>query len=198
MRRAIAAVLLLLPIAACESDEAKLVRLRQEEARAQLRIVDAEDAQRMAMDELGFRGLHRPEGILGSIDVVPGTTRTYDAVCGMSASSRPTPGESPHCVTYRRYLQAGHDIFDARNRLEIIQRDLRVLLALDEPTAPLEVISSEPKTQGPAQSAPVTRPCDGPRPYRDWSNEEISLKLVETMGSDASLPFITEAGCRQP
>lgn len=46
--------------------------------------------------------------------------------------------------------------------------------------------------------APVlSNPCDGPRPYRNWSNAQLNIALVEHMGTDASVPLITEGGCRE-
>lgn len=49
----------------------------------------------------------------------------------------------------------------------------------------------------PPEPVPLVRPCDRPRPYRDWSNAELNVALVENMGTDASLPLIAEGGCRQ-
>lgn len=48
--------------------------------------------------------------------------------------------------------------------------------------------------------APIQRPCTGERPYKNWSNTEISTALVRYTGTDnpALIDLIEEAGCRQP
>lgn len=42
----------------------------------------------------------------------------------------------------------------------------------------------------------IRNPCDEPRPYRNWSNEELNIAQVEHMGKPESLDLIREAGCR--
>jgi hypothetical protein len=41
-------------------------------------------------------------------------------------------------------------------------------------------------------------PCDGPRPYRNWSNAELSTGMLRAMETDdpRGLDLIAEAGCR--
>ena len=48
--------------------------------------------------------------------------------------------------------------------------------------------------------APIKRPCSGARPYKNWSNAEVSTALVRYMGTDnpALIDLIEESGCRQP
>jgi hypothetical protein len=54
---------------------------------------------------------------------------------------------------------------------------------------------SKPSETAPA--APLAaRPCDGPRPYRNWSNEELNIAQVKYMGKPESPELIREAGCR--
>lgn len=55
----------------------------------------------------------------------------------------------------------------------------------------LDSIANAPK---PAPLA--VRPCDRPRPYKNWSNEELNIAQVEYMGTPQSLELIREAGCR--
>lgn len=46
----------------------------------------------------------------------------------------------------------------------------------------------------------IPRPCTGKRPYRSWSNAEISIALGRYAGTDnpALMDLIEEAGCRSP
>lgn len=42
----------------------------------------------------------------------------------------------------------------------------------------------------------AVNPCDRPRPYKNWSNEELNIAQVEYMGTPQSMELIREAGCR--
>lgn len=47
-----------------------------------------------------------------------------------------------------------------------------------------------------AKPALAINPCDRPRPYKKWSNEELNIAQVEYMGTPQSMELIREAGCR--
>lgn len=49
-----------------------------------------------------------------------------------------------------------------------------------------------------AEVAKIPRPCDGPRPYRHWSNGEVNISMVNGMGEDTpqQSALILEATCR--
>ena len=42
----------------------------------------------------------------------------------------------------------------------------------------------------------AVNPCSKPRPYKNWSNEELNIAQVEYMGTPQSMELIREAGCR--
>lgn len=42
----------------------------------------------------------------------------------------------------------------------------------------------------------AVNPCSRPRPYKNWSDEELNIAQVEYMGTPQSLELIREAGCR--
>lgn len=48
-----------------------------------------------------------------------------------------------------------------------------------------------------AKAPPLAvNPCSKPRPYKNWSNEELNIAQVEYMGTPQSMELIREAGCR--
>lgn len=93
----------------------------------------------------------------------------------------------------------------AKAELLIIQRDLRGL-GIDPNAEGLELVSDNPPMPSNPSATPISdapnvelveNPCDGPRPYQNWSNAELNAALVETMGTDQSAGLITEGACRQ-
>jgi hypothetical protein len=84
---------------------------------------------------------------------------------------------------------------EALRRIEALEA--RVALLEQRAAVPAAAGGPREQTATADEAQAIVRPCDRPRPYKDWSNAELSAAMVETMGTDASLPFITEAGCRQ-
>jgi hypothetical protein len=84
---------------------------------------------------------------------------------------------------------------EAREGIESLQRTIQ---EKGPPPIPSAIDTSAPTPT--ATTAQIQRPCTGKRPYRDWSNAEVSTALVRHMGTNhPALPdLIEEAGCRQP
>lgn len=56
--------------------------------------------------------------------------------------------------------------------------------------------TSLPKAVDPGSPPLAVSPCSRPRPYKNWSNEELNAAQVEYMGTPQSQGLINEAACR--
>lgn len=112
-----------------------------------------------------------------------------------SETQGPACPDLTHLPT-NEYLNACTQRIEAnRARLALAQREMNKFMG--GAPRPVSEYTAPAPTSPPA---PIARPCSGKRPYKNWSNAEVSTALVRHMGTDnpALVDLIEEAGCRQP
>jgi hypothetical protein len=78
-------------------------------------------------------------------------------------------------------------------RLALAQREMNKFMGGRSATVAPRDVEIPPPIQ------PIRRPCTGPRPYKNWSNAELSVALVQTPSSNPAVTdLIEEVACRQP